>query len=76
MVYVGGLGKWGLPHKAYQVWLSFLVGKTVKGGGNKYIFRFCIMLYLFHLKFKDAALNEKASGGAVLSFYGSGQPFH
>lgn len=34
------------------------------------------MLYLFHLEFKDAALKEKVSGGAVLSFYGSGQPFH
>lgn len=63
---VEGLGKQGLPHKAYRVWLSFLAGKRVKGGRNKYIFRFRIMLHLFHLEFGDAALLEKVSGGAVL----------
>lgn len=31
-------------------------GKTVKGGGNKCIFRFCIMLYLFQFEFRDTVL--------------------
>lgn len=42
--------------------------ETLKGGGGKYIFMFCIMVCLFRLEFEDAVLMEKVSAGGGLYF--------
>lgn len=53
-------------HPTKLTWCGYPFSwERVKGEGNKYIFRFCILLYLLHLEIRDAVLIEEASRGEL-----------
>lgn len=63
MIYVISLGKW--HHPTHFILYGYSRGETVKSGGDKYIFTISIMLYLFHLEFRNTVLIEEVSRGQL-----------